>query len=227
MAIHCRAAKNSLRGTSNDYILYCMIIINVVLTLQVSTTCLSHDHDPRELKVVFNHTCSLHTCICAWGAQEASTPIGSCRRGNATLLGVSQVTLFCSGLCRTELAQKKVVSDSPEVNLNVTKQLFTSVCCACGSKLLVQTAHAVANFQPMLRILQQFASVCCAYGSNLLAYTAHMVTNCQIFCALLAYAAHVVANCQHMLRMQQPLASVCYTCGSNLLAQTAHVVAKT
>ncbi len=31
------------------------------------TACLSHDRDPREIKVVFNHTCSLHTCICAWG----------------------------------------------------------------------------------------------------------------------------------------------------------------
>jgi hypothetical protein len=29
-------------------------------------------------------------------------PIGSCRRGIASLLGVSQVTLFCSGLCRTK-----------------------------------------------------------------------------------------------------------------------------
>ncbi len=28
-------------------------------------------------------------------------PIGSCRRGIASLVGVSQVTLFCSGLCRT------------------------------------------------------------------------------------------------------------------------------
>ncbi len=34
-----------------------MIIINIVLTLKVSTTCLSHDHDLREIKVVYNHTC--------------------------------------------------------------------------------------------------------------------------------------------------------------------------
>ncbi len=66
-----------------------------------STACLSHSRDQREIKVVFRHTCSLHTCICAWGTLEASTPTGSCRRGNATLLGVSQVTLFCLGLCRT------------------------------------------------------------------------------------------------------------------------------
>jgi hypothetical protein len=33
-------------------------------------------------------------------------PIGSCRRGNTTLLGVSQVTLFRSGLCRTTSFRK-------------------------------------------------------------------------------------------------------------------------
>jgi hypothetical protein len=35
-----------------------VIIINSVLTLQVSTASLPHD---REIKVVSNHTCSLHT----------------------------------------------------------------------------------------------------------------------------------------------------------------------
>ncbi len=34
-----------------------MIIINFVLTLQVPTACLSHDRDPREIEVVYNHTC--------------------------------------------------------------------------------------------------------------------------------------------------------------------------
>ncbi len=57
MAIHCRAVKNSLRGT--------VIIINSVLTLQVSTTSLPHDRKPCEIKVVSNHTCLLHTCVCA------------------------------------------------------------------------------------------------------------------------------------------------------------------
>ncbi len=42
-----------------------VIIINSVLTLQVSTTSLPHDHEPCEIKVVSNHTCLLHTCICA------------------------------------------------------------------------------------------------------------------------------------------------------------------
>jgi hypothetical protein len=39
------------------YILYFTIIINIVLTLSVSTACLSHYRDLREIKVVYNHTC--------------------------------------------------------------------------------------------------------------------------------------------------------------------------
>jgi hypothetical protein len=42
-----------------------VIIINSVLTLQVSTASLPHDRQPCEIKVVSNHTCSLHTCVCA------------------------------------------------------------------------------------------------------------------------------------------------------------------
>ncbi len=224
---------------SNDYILYCMIIINVVLTLQVSTTCLSHDRDPREIKAVFNHTCSLHTCICAWGVQEASTPIGSCRRGNATMLGVSQVTLFCSGLCRTELTQKKIVSDSPEVNLNVTKQLFQIFHFFQWFKLdLVKMAKLACDHlcQCMRRMRQHFASVCCAQGSTLLAHTVHMVAYCQRTrrmryhnCVkmgfLQAYAAHAVASCQRRQRMRQQIASICFAYCSNLLAYTVHTEA--
>ena len=41
------------------------IIINSVLSLQVSTPSLPHDREPCEIKVVSNHTCSLHTCVCA------------------------------------------------------------------------------------------------------------------------------------------------------------------
>jgi hypothetical protein len=33
-----------------------VIIINSVLTLQVSTASLPHDYEPCEIKVVFNHT---------------------------------------------------------------------------------------------------------------------------------------------------------------------------
>ncbi len=42
-----------------------VIVINSVLTLQVSTASLPHDREPCEIKVVFNHTCLLHTCVCA------------------------------------------------------------------------------------------------------------------------------------------------------------------
>ncbi len=42
-----------------------VVIINSVLTLQVSTASLPHDREPCEIKVVSNHTCSLHTCVCA------------------------------------------------------------------------------------------------------------------------------------------------------------------
>jgi hypothetical protein len=42
-----------------------VIIINSVLTLQVSTASLSHYCEPCEIKVVSNHTCSLNTCVCA------------------------------------------------------------------------------------------------------------------------------------------------------------------
>ncbi len=34
-----------------------MILINIVLTLSVSTACLSHDRDLHEIKVVYDHTC--------------------------------------------------------------------------------------------------------------------------------------------------------------------------
>jgi hypothetical protein len=33
-----------------------MTIINTVLTLKVSTTCLSHDRDLHEIKAVYDHT---------------------------------------------------------------------------------------------------------------------------------------------------------------------------
>ncbi len=43
-----------------------VIIINSVLTLQVLTASLPLDCEPCEIKVVFNHTWLLHTCVCAW-----------------------------------------------------------------------------------------------------------------------------------------------------------------
>ena len=43
-----------------------VIIINSVLTLQVSTTSLPHDCGPCEIKVVSSTLDSLHTCVCVW-----------------------------------------------------------------------------------------------------------------------------------------------------------------
>ena len=74
-----------------------VIIINFVLTLQVLTTSLSHDREPCEIKVVFNHTCSLHTCVCAGSRRRRLRLSGFRRQGIASLLGVSQVALFRSG----------------------------------------------------------------------------------------------------------------------------------
>ncbi len=48
-----------------DVVVMIVIIINSVLNLQVSTASLPHDCEPCEIKVVSNHTCSLHTCVCA------------------------------------------------------------------------------------------------------------------------------------------------------------------
>ncbi len=56
-----------------------VIIINSVLTLQVSTAGLPHDREPCELKVVSNHTCSLHTCVCA-GSRGVRVRLSGFRR---------------------------------------------------------------------------------------------------------------------------------------------------
>jgi len=56
-----------------------VIIINSVLTLQVLTASLPHDREPCEIKVVSNHTCSLHTCICA-GSRRVRVGLSGFRR---------------------------------------------------------------------------------------------------------------------------------------------------
>ncbi len=56
-----------------------VIIINFVLTLQVSTASLPHDREPCEIKVVSNHTCSLHTCVCA-GSRRVIVRLSGFRR---------------------------------------------------------------------------------------------------------------------------------------------------
>ncbi len=122
------------------------------------------------------------------------------------------------------------------------RQHFASICCACGSNLLAQTVHTVANCKQMHRIRQHFASVDGAYGKNLFhrlkktgitfifgvgqrrrRMRQHLATVCG--CKLLAQTAHTVAICQSMRRMRQQFASVDGAYGSNLLAQTAHAVA--
>jgi hypothetical protein len=56
-----------------------VIIINSVLTLQVSTASLPHDREPCEIKVVSYHTCSLHTCVCA-GSRRVCVRLSGFRR---------------------------------------------------------------------------------------------------------------------------------------------------
>jgi hypothetical protein len=76
-----------------------VIIINSVLTLQVSTDSLPHDREPCKIKVVSNHTCSLHTCVCA-GSRRVCVRLsgfGRQRRESVQLLGVSSSALFRSG----------------------------------------------------------------------------------------------------------------------------------
>ncbi len=74
-----------------------VIIINSVLTLQVSTASLSHDREPCEIKVVSNHTCSLHTCVCAGSRRVRICLSGFRRQESVHLLGVSSSALFQSG----------------------------------------------------------------------------------------------------------------------------------
>ena len=74
-----------------------VIIINSVLTLQVSTASLPHDCKPCEIKVVSNHTCSLHTCVCA-GSRRVRVRLSGFRwQESVQILGVSSSAPFQSG----------------------------------------------------------------------------------------------------------------------------------
>jgi hypothetical protein len=64
-----------------------VIIINSVLTLQVSTASLPHDHEPCEIKVVSKHTCSLHTCVCAGSRRVRVRLSGFQRQGISSTPG--------------------------------------------------------------------------------------------------------------------------------------------
>ncbi len=102
-----------------------VIIINFVLTLEVSTASLSHDREPCEIKVVFNHTCSLHTCVCAGSRRRRVRPSGFRRQVIASLLGVSQVTLFRSGS-----VPNKIIYLMPTIGkLSKNSSLFCTLIC--------------------------------------------------------------------------------------------------
>jgi hypothetical protein len=64
-----------------------VIIFNSVLTLQVLTASLPHDREPCEIKVVFNHTCSLHTCVCTGSRRERVRLSGFQRQGISSTPG--------------------------------------------------------------------------------------------------------------------------------------------
>ncbi len=92
-----------------------------------------------------------------------------------------------NGQYLTHLYKLKKIYFSPQVPYlyrQRMRQHIASVCCAYGSKLLAQTAHAVAKS---------------CKNEFLLAYAAHKVTNSQ------RMRRHAVALCQ---RMRQQLASV-------------------
>ena len=88
-----------------------VIIINSVLTLQVSTaSLLPHDREPCEIKVVSNHTCSLHTCVCAGSRRERVRLSGLINgRNQFNSWGSPQVPHSGPGLCRTSTHKVTVV----------------------------------------------------------------------------------------------------------------------
>ncbi len=146
--------------------------------------------------------------------------------------------------------KKKVVSDSPEIHLNVSKQLFLNFHFFHWFKLdLVKMAKLACDLlcQRMRHMRQHFASVCGACGSMLLAYAAHTQANCQrrrhlgqqIASVCAAYGStlwqlkqkgilgeHVkMSFCKRMLCMRLQIARVWGACGSTLLAYAAHAAA--
>jgi hypothetical protein len=94
-----------------------VIIINSVLTLQVSTASLPQDREPCKIKVVSigqcgwtlsNHNCSLHTCVCAGSRRERVRLSGLINgRNQFNSWGFPQAPHSGPGLCRT-LIMKKV-----------------------------------------------------------------------------------------------------------------------
>ncbi len=79
-----------------------VIIINSFLTLEVLTTSLPHDCEPCKIKVVPNHTCSLHTCVCD-GSRRVRVRLSGLINGRNQFnsWGSPQVPHSGPGLCRT------------------------------------------------------------------------------------------------------------------------------
>ncbi len=79
-----------------------VIIIKSVLTLQVSTASLPHDREPCKIKVVSNHICSLHACVCA-GSRRVRLRLSGLINGRNQFnsWGSPQVPHSGPGLCRT------------------------------------------------------------------------------------------------------------------------------
>ncbi len=104
-------------------------IINSVLTLQVSTASLPHDRKPCEIKVVSNHTCSLHTCVCAGSRRVRVHLSGFRRQESVQLLGVSSSALFRSGSVLNK--QKTFILSHPPPACYTLLYLFYSIgnCC--------------------------------------------------------------------------------------------------
>ncbi len=83
-----------------------VIIINFVLTLLVSPTSLSHDREPCEIKVVFNHTCSLHTV----GAQSIARAQSIAPRHSTYV--IMPKNLNFENFCLERLRRRSLQADS-------------------------------------------------------------------------------------------------------------------
>jgi hypothetical protein len=80
-----------------------VIIINSVLTLQVSTASLPHDCGPCEIRLCSSTLDSLHTCVCVWSHRvrvRLSGPIITAGNLNH-FWGFPQASFSGLSLCRT------------------------------------------------------------------------------------------------------------------------------
>jgi hypothetical protein len=85
-----------------------MIIINIVLTLKVSTACLSHDRDLHEIKVVYDHTLIASYRHLSVGNVGSEYGYWLLEGNECSAAGGFQVILFCPGLRRTVETEARV-----------------------------------------------------------------------------------------------------------------------